>query len=87
MDFIDKILCEAFVTKNVISSNVESVGYDSKLRKLRLSFLNGRTYEYTDVPRSVFTRMLKVKSKGKFAHRNIIWTYDYELLGDEEEDE
>ena len=33
----------------VVSSNVESIGYDGSTQTLRVRFLNGSTYDYKNV--------------------------------------
>lgn len=80
MDLIDKILLEGFVTKRVKSSNIKKVSYDKAEHILRLEFHSGGIYEYLDVPPSVYNRLMKAKSKGRFGYRNIYWDYDYERL-------
>jgi hypothetical protein len=42
----------------VVSSNVESVGYDPATKKLRVVFRGGSAYIYFDVPEEIYTRML-----------------------------
>jgi len=80
MDFIDKILLEAFVTKRVKSSNIKKVSYDKDEHIMRLEFHSGGTYEYYDVPPKVYNQLLKAKSKGRFGYYNIYWDYAYERI-------
>ena len=80
MDLIGKILYEAFITKRVKSSNIHKISYDRDDEILRLTFHSGAVYEYYDVPKKVYAQLMKVKSKGKFCHRNIYWDYHYERI-------
>ena len=58
----------------VISSNVESIGYDEETKKLRVKFLRGVVYEYSEVPLEKWEG-LKATSAGSFLHREIIGKY------------
>ena len=77
MDLIEKILFEAIHTPKVKSSNIKKVRYDDKTHILRFTFQSGSTYEYYDVPKRIWTRFIKAKSKGRFAYYNICWSFDY----------
>jgi len=57
--------------KEVVSSNLKAVGHDKKSKMLEIAFKNGGEYKYKDVPRSLYHRLLKVKSPGKFFHKHI----------------
>jgi hypothetical protein len=52
----------------VASSNVASVGYDDAQNVLEVEFLNGRIYQYYNVPPSVHTAFMSSASKGQFVH-------------------
>ncbi|MET3508569.1 KTSC domain-containing protein [Halalkalibacter oceani] len=54
----------------VSSSNLNSVGYDENTQTLRIDFHNG-TYDYYNVPRSVYDGLLNASSKGQFHHNYI----------------
>ncbi len=43
--------------------------------RLLLEFRSGRTYEYADVPKSVFEWLLRVPNKGAYVTRMIVGTY------------
>lgn len=64
----------------VKSSNIHSVGYDSKQMILQIQFLNGGVYEYYGVPENIFTQLMKAESKGKFAIRHIFNSYRYKRV-------
>jgi hypothetical protein len=53
------------------SSNIRAVGHDKKSKELDVAFHSGGEYRYNDVPRSVYSRLLRAKSHGKFFHKHI----------------
>lgn len=55
----------------VISSNLASVGYDSKSATLEVAFLNGRIYQYHNVPSVLFNGLMSASSKGQYFDRMI----------------
>lgn len=60
------------------SSNVNSVGYADG--NLYVEFKPRGIYVFYNVPRNIYTRLLRIKSKGKFMHRFIRDIYDYDRL-------
>ena len=52
----------------VHSTNLASVGYDSQSCTLEVRFRNGSTYQYADVPESVYHGLMSSPSKGTFLH-------------------
>ena len=62
---------KAEATHELKSSNIKAVGYDKKEKELEVHFHSGGEYKYSDVPASLFHRLLKVKSPGKFFHKHI----------------
>lgn len=64
----------------VESSNVASVAYDGKTRELDVTFKNGSTYKYSDVPKSVGDAFPYLESKGKGVHQLLRGTYAYKKL-------
>ncbi len=65
------------IKTRVRSSNIHSIGYDSVNKILQVEFLNGGVYEYYDVPEIIFKEFMKAESKGKYANRNIFFSYRY----------
>jgi hypothetical protein len=53
------------------SSNIKAVGHDKKEKVLEVAFHSGSEYMYKDVPRSLYDRLLKAKSPGKFFNKHI----------------
>ena len=52
--------------KYVLSSNIASIGYDSMNQILEVEFLNGRIYQYYDVPQSLYDGLMSTDSHGKY---------------------
>ena len=50
----------------VQSSALRSVGYDGGDATLVITFQSGSTYEYSDVPRSVYDELMAADSKGGY---------------------
>ncbi|MDR9795231.1 KTSC domain-containing protein [Aeribacillus pallidus] len=63
----------------VSSSNLEAVGYDPVNRILRIRFHSG-TYDYYDVPQSVYTGLMNAASKGSYHHLYIKNNYRYKKI-------
>jgi energy-coupling factor transporter ATP-binding protein EcfA2 len=78
---------KAEATHELKSSNIRAVGYDKENKKLEVAFHSGGNYTYNDVPKSLFDRIRRVKSPGKFFHKHIKRdnSYSYERMGKESE--
>ena len=48
------------------SSNLQDVGYDAPAQILEIGFINGRVYQYFDVPESVYDGLMSADSHGKY---------------------
>lgn len=59
------------------SSNLERFGYDSSSMVLRVEFKSGGTYDYYDVPESLFEQMQAASSRGSYLAKNIKGSYRY----------
>lgn len=64
----------------VISSNIESIGYDEGTQILRIKFLTGAIYEYKNVPIMKFGQLRNATSVGSYLNRNIAKSYPYEKI-------
>ena len=51
--------------------------FDYKSQVLTISFLNGSEYEYFDVPKAVYIKLINADSPGRFARRHIYNSYVY----------
>ena len=65
----------------VVSSNIESIGYNEETQILRVKFLNGAIYEYKNVPLIEFEQLKNTSSVGSYLNRNIARNYPYEKVG------
>lgn len=62
--------------QSVSSSNLVAVGYDSSTNTLRVQFSSG-TYDYYDVPESVYRGLMGAPSHGVFHATHIKNSYRY----------
>ena len=64
------------------SSNIKAVGYDKKEKELEVHFHSGGEYKYKSVPESIFERIKKAKSPGRFFHKHVKKdnSYEYEKV-------
>lgn len=65
----------------VISSNLDSVGYDAMSKTLYVRFHSGKSYSYSNVPESVYRGLMEASSKGRYFAANIRDSYQYTPLG------
>ena len=61
----------------VDSSNIERIGYDPDSNTLRTEFKSGGTYDYHNVPESVFEELKSATSIGGYHAANIKNTYAF----------
>jgi len=62
----------------VKSSAVKSVKYDQDSHTLTIAFKgSGRSYQYFDVSKRTFDRLVNSESKGSFVNKWITPRYDY----------
>lgn len=50
----------------VLSSNIDSIGYDPTARSLRVAFKGGAVYVYPGVPPKIYDGLVNAESKGSF---------------------
>jgi hypothetical protein len=62
-------------TLTTTSSNIADFEYKSQV--LKVSFLDGSEYEYFDVPKAVYVKLINADSPGRFARRHIFNNYVY----------
>jgi ATP-dependent DNA helicase RecG len=63
--------------KPVESSNLASVGYDTKKEILEIEFNHGGIYQYFAVPQDVYDELMDADSHGKYFVHNIKGDYRY----------
>lgn len=62
---------------NITTSESSIVDFRHKGLLLEISFLDGTTYEYFGVPKSVYVKMINSDKQLRFAKRNIFNSYLY----------
>ena len=60
---------------NVVSSNINSVGYEESSNTLEIEFKSGSVYQYFNVPQEVYNELLQAGSIGGYFVKNIRDTY------------
>jgi hypothetical protein len=63
--------------KAVDSSMLLAVGYDEGTREMRVIFKTGDTYRYLNVPKPVYSELLKAESKGAYLKTHVIDVYPH----------
>jgi len=62
------------------SSNIESSDYDAETQTLTITFQNGSSYEYTNVPPAIHRGLQAAGSTGSFFHRAIKPRFSFEQM-------
>lgn len=65
----------------VSSSNLRSVGYDASSETLEIEFHSGGTYQYSQVPASIYQGLMQAESHGRYFHAHIKDVYAYRRVG------
>jgi len=55
----------------IISSNLVSVGYNQLTSILEIEFHQGDVYQYTSVPRYIYSELMSANSKGTYFNDHI----------------
>lgn len=55
----------------VNSSAIQAVGYDPQMRRMKITFAQGHTYEFCGVPQHIFDGFLCAESKGGYYNDHI----------------
>ena len=64
-------------TVDVNSTAIQTAEYEYDNYRLRLTFTNGSSYDYTKVPNHVFEGLRTSSSKGKFINKFILSSYNF----------
>lgn len=64
----------------VSSSNLEHIYYDLHREVMTVDFKSGATYEYYGVPLKRYKYLKRAKSKGKYFHKKIRFSYPYKRI-------
>ncbi len=65
------------IRKNVDSSNIKSVGYDSILKVLEIEFDGSGIYQYLNVPEDIYVDLMNASSHGTYLNEFIKDKYLY----------
>jgi hypothetical protein len=63
-----------------LTTNSAITDFDYKSQVLTMYFADGNSYEYFDVPKAVYIKMINSDSPGRFARRHIFNNYVYRSL-------
>jgi curved DNA-binding protein CbpA len=55
--------------------------YQYKGQTLQISFSDGNTYEYFDVPKAIYIKLHNAETQGRFARRHICTSFVYRNVG------
>jgi ATP-dependent DNA helicase RecG len=64
----------------VASSNITSVGYDDNKKILEIEFHHGDIYQYIDVPKRIFEKLVNASSISAYFFHNIRDEYKYQKI-------
>lgn len=64
-------MSEEIKMDKVLSSHVALLGYSAETKTMRITFSNGKTYEYHGVPAQIYQRLKSAESIGKFFNQNV----------------
>jgi hypothetical protein len=64
----------------VVSSNIKAVGHDEKTSILEVEFNSGSVYQYTGVPKEVYTALVSAASVGKYFGASVKGVYPFEKI-------
>lgn len=65
---------------HVSSTDLRSVGYNDDDQVLEIEFNSGGVYRYFNVPENIYDGFMAAISHGKYFHRNIKDTYQFEQI-------
>ena len=62
------------------SSMLKAIAYDEQSKVLTITFNNGGSYEYYDVPKKVFDELISAESEGKYFLANVKNKFKFEKI-------
>jgi uncharacterized protein len=78
---LDQLTKEEKMERNpVVSSNINSIGFDSNNSVLEVEFYSGFIYHYFDVPQREYEALMAAASKGEYLNSHIKGHYRYARL-------
>ncbi len=64
----------------VTSSHIISIGYDETTQTLEVEFTNEKTFQYFNVPKTVYDNFINSESKGRFFRLSIKSNFEFALM-------
>lgn len=61
----------------VTTTTSSIVDFEYKSQVLRVDFFDGSSYEYFDVPKAIYVKLVNAESRGRFARRHIYNSFIY----------
>ncbi|MHB1179364.1 MAG: KTSC domain-containing protein [Daejeonella sp.] len=71
---------QSFTEYALTTTTSPIVDYEYKAQTLKVSFADGSVYEYLDVPRAVYIKLINADSPGRFARRHIYNNFMYRSM-------
>lgn len=62
---------------NLTTTTAAILDFEFKSQVLKVEFTDGNAYEYFDVPKAVYVKLINADSPGRFARRHIFNAYVY----------
>ncbi len=71
---------QSFAEYTLTTTTSGIANFEYKSQVLTVSFLDGSVYEYFDIPKAVYVKLINADSPGRFARRHIYKNYVYRSL-------
>ena len=68
---------QSFADYTITTTTSNIADFEFKQQVLRIDFLDGNSYEYFDVPKAVYVKLINADSPGRFARRHIFTSFPY----------
>jgi len=62
---------------NLTTTNANMLDFEYRQQVLKVAFTDGSEYEYFDVPKAIYVKLINSDSPGRFARRHIFNAYVY----------
>ena len=71
---------QTFAEYTITTTTSSIIDFDYKSQVLQVSFADGSVYEYFDVPKAVYVKLINADSPGRFARRHIYNNFLYRSM-------
>ncbi|RYU91950.1 KTSC domain-containing protein [Mucilaginibacter terrigena] len=71
---------QSFAEYTLTTTTSAITDFEYKSQVLKVEFADGNTYEYFDVPKAVYVKLVNADSPGRFARRHIYNEYVYRSI-------